>query len=161
MVQVNASSVQLNTDNSTVSGVTPSQVIDVIPNLDNNPLQYLELQNGITPALETQNTQNAGSTTNPNAFGIGVAGRQESSAFAVNGGRAFENEIEIDGLPDTGQGFNEATVLPNLEGIQEFRPSPTTSARNMAMAPASSSSRQNPAATSFTARLLTKTATKL
>ena len=115
VVQVNASSVQLNTDNSTVSGVTPSQVIDVIPNLDNNPLQYLELSNGITPAAETQSTQTV------NSFGIGVAGRANDSAFAVNGGRTFENEIEIDGLPDTGQGFNEATILPNLEGIQEVQ----------------------------------------
>ena len=39
----------------------------------------------------------------------------------MNGGRAFENDIQLDGLPITGDGFNEMTIVPNEEGLQEVR----------------------------------------
>ena len=54
-------------------------------------------------------------------FGIGVDGRRQLSAVGVNGGRAFTNDIQLDGLPVMGGGYNEASVVPNTEGLQEVR----------------------------------------
>lgn len=73
------------------------------------------LQNGVQPRNETS------SSTSLNSFGIGVAGRAQFSAVGVNGGRAFTNDIQLDGLPIMGGGFNEAAILPNTEGLQEVR----------------------------------------
>jgi hypothetical protein len=112
-VEVTASALQMQTENSTVAGVVSAETINSIPNITENPLYYVSLQNGVTARNETAPTQNA--------FGVGVAGRANDSAYGVNGGRAFENDILLDGLPIMGQDFNEATVLPNLEGIQEVQ----------------------------------------
>jgi trimeric autotransporter adhesin len=114
-VEVVASSEQLQTDTSTVSGATSSQVIDAIPNITQNPLFYAGLQNGVAPRNNSYGSTSVGS------FGIGVAGRAQFSAIGVNGGRAFENDIQLDGLPIMGGGFNEAAILPNTEGLQEVR----------------------------------------
>jgi hypothetical protein len=114
-VEVSASAEQLQTDSSSVSGATTSQVIDSIPNVTQNPLYYAGLQNGVQPRNNTSSSTSVGS------FGIGVAGRAQFSAFGVNGGRAFENDIQLDGLPIMGGGFNEAAILPNTEGLQEVR----------------------------------------
>ena len=59
--------------------------------------------------------------TEINSFGIGVDGRRAWSAVGVNGGRAFTNDIQLDGLPVMGGGYNEASVVPNTEGLQEVR----------------------------------------
>jgi hypothetical protein len=114
-VEVSASAVQLQTDSSSVSGATSSQVIDAIPNVTQNPLVYVALQNGVTARNNTSASTSVGS------FGIGVAGRAQFSAYGVNGGRAFENDIQLDGLPIMGGGFNEAAIVPNTEGLQEVR----------------------------------------
>ena len=63
----------------------------------------------------------ATATTGDNSFGIGVNGRRQFSAVGINGGRAFTNDIQLDGLPVMGGGYNEAAVIPNTEGLQEVR----------------------------------------
>ena len=63
----------------------------------------------------------ASNTDNINSFGIGVDGRRQWSAVGINGGRAFTNDIQLDGLPVMGGGYNEAAVVPNTEGLQEVR----------------------------------------
>jgi hypothetical protein len=60
-------------------------------------------------------------STSLNSFGIGVDGRRNWSAVGINGGRAFTNDIQLDGLPVMGGGYNEAAVVPNTEGLQEGR----------------------------------------
>jgi hypothetical protein len=114
-VEVTASQAQLQTDSSTVSAGVSAQVIDVIPNITENPFYYTTLQNGVQPRNETASSQTL------NSFGIGVAGRSQFSAIGVNGGRAYENDIQLDGLAVMGDGFNEASIIPNEEGIQEVR----------------------------------------
>ncbi len=114
-VEVSATAIQLQTDTSSVSGATNAAVIDALPNVTQNPLYYAALQNGVQPRNNTNNSTTVGS------FGIGVAGRAQFSAFGVNGGRAFENDIQLDGLPIMGGGFNEAAIIPNTEGLQEVR----------------------------------------
>lgn len=114
-VDIQATAVQLQTESSTISSAVSAEVIDAIPNLTQNPLYFATLQNGVQPRNQNASSQNL------NSFGIGVAGRAQFSSIGVNGGRAFENDIQIDGLPITGNGFNEAAVIPNQEGIQEVR----------------------------------------
>ena len=114
-VDIQASTVQLQSESSTITAAISAQVIDAIPNVTQNPLYYATLQNGVQPRNQTANSQTL------NSFGIGVAGRSQYSSIGVNGGRAFENDIQLDGLPITGAGFNEAAIIPNQEGIQEVR----------------------------------------
>src|SRR6202007_2816380 len=102
-------------DSSVVSNATGTAVIDAVPNVTQNPLYYAMIQNGVQPRNETA------ASTSLNSFGIGVAGRAQFSAIGVNGGRAFTNDIQLDGLPIMGGGFNEAAILPNTEGLQEVR----------------------------------------
>src|SRR5437879_9693338 len=73
------------------------------------------LQAGVQPSNATADT-----TTNT-SFGIGVNGRRQYSAIGINGGRAFTNDIQLDGLPVMGGGYNEAAVIPNTEGLQDIR----------------------------------------
>ena len=114
-VEVTASAVQLQTDSSSVSAGVSAQVIDGIPNITENPFYYTTLQNGVQPRNETSNSQTL------NSFGIGVAGRSEFSAIGVNGGRAFENDIQLDGLAVMGDGFDKTFGTVDEEGIQEVR----------------------------------------
>jgi trimeric autotransporter adhesin len=112
-VEVDASAQHLNTEDGSLSGVTPAAVIDVIPNVTNNPFQYAQLQNGVVPSSATQTTTSA-----TQSFGVGVTGRTDFAAFSVNGAQAGENNIMLDGLPIMGGGYNDPTIIPNLEGIQ-------------------------------------------
>jgi hypothetical protein len=114
-IEVQASAAQIQTDSATVGGSIQSQIIDVVPNPTQNPLYYAFLQAGL------QVRDAATSITNNSSFGIGVNGRRQYSAVGVNGGRAFTNDIQLDGLPVMGGGYNEAAVIPNTEGLQEVR----------------------------------------
>ncbi len=114
-ITVSASAAALQTDTSAVEGVVNERVIRSVPNIQNNPLFYVMLQ----PQVQTNSRFN--DTTSTYSFGIGVEGRRSFSAFSVNGGDTFSNDIQVDGLSVLGHGWNEATVLPNPEGIQEVR----------------------------------------
>jgi len=114
-VTVQASVLQIQTETSEVAGLTTADEIDSLPNITQNPLYYAGLQNGVTARNETMNTQSSAS------FGIGATARQNDSAYGVNGGRAFENQYQIDGLPVMNDGYNEIAVLPNLESMQEVQ----------------------------------------
>jgi len=118
-LEVVAAAEHLQTDSSAVSEAINSRIIASIPNITQNPLYYATLQNGVQPRNETFNS--TGISTYNNSFGIGVAGRAQFSAIGVNGGRAFTNDIQLDGLPIMGGGFNEAAIIPNTEGLQEVR----------------------------------------
>jgi len=108
-VTVNASTQQIDAEDGTLSGLTPAAVIDVIPNVTNNPFLYVTLQNGIIG--------NASTT----AFSIGTGGRSTMTSFSVNGAQSQENQVLIDGLPVVAGGNNDAAIIPNLEGIQSVQ----------------------------------------
>jgi hypothetical protein len=114
-VDVAAEAPLLQTDRTSVSGAIGAEMIEALPNITQNPLAYAFLQAGAVPRNATNDTQG------PNSFGIGVDGRRTWSAVGVNGGRAFTNDIQLDGLPVMGGGYNEASVVPNTEGLQEVR----------------------------------------
>ena len=115
VVEVKADAMQLQTENSTVQGAVDDSVISNIPNTTSNPLLYATLQAGVTPHNGMLDT------TSPNAFGIGYWSHFQFSAFSVNGGAAFTNDIQLDGLSVQGSAWNDATVLPNPDALQEVR----------------------------------------
>ncbi len=115
LIEVTAQAAQIQTESATVQGAVQSDVIATLPNPTQNPLFYAMLQAGVTP------NNSASDTTGLNSFGIGVDGRRQWSSLGVNGGRAWTNDIQLDGLPVMGGGYNEASVLPNTEGLQEVR----------------------------------------
>jgi hypothetical protein len=124
-VEVNAEALHINTEDGALVGVTPAAVIDEIPNVSNNPFQYAELQNGVIPSSSTQVSVVSTSSglassisLSGNDFGLGVNGRTTFAAFGVDGAQPGENNIMIDGLPIMGGGYNDPTVLTNLEGIE-------------------------------------------
>jgi len=114
-VEVAAAAAQIQTDSSSVGGAVGAHTIETIPNITQNPLFYAMLQANVSP------TNQSSDTTSVNSFGIGINGRRQFSAFGVNGGRSFTNDIQLDGLPIMGGGYNEASVVPNTEGLQEVR----------------------------------------
>ena len=114
-VEVQAAAARIQTESTSVTGAIQANVIDAIPNITQNPLYYAFLQAGVQPR------NNANSTTNDSSFGIGVNGRKQFSSVGINGGRAYTNDIQLDGLPVMGGGQNEAAVIPNTEGLQEVR----------------------------------------
>ena len=89
-------------------------MIEALPNITQNPLSYATCSRRRPRAPGRD-------TTSINSFGIGVDGRRQWSAVGINGGRAFTNDIQLDGLPVMGGGYNEASVVPNTEGLQEVR----------------------------------------
>ena len=114
-VEVTAAAAQVQTDSATVQASVEQDLIDLLPNPDQNPLYYMGLQNGVVPRNASADT------TSLNSFGIGTGGRRQLTAFGVNGGRIFTNDIQLDGLPVMGGGYNEMSVVPNTEGLQEVR----------------------------------------
>ena len=113
-VDVSAEAPLLQTDRTSVSNAVSAEMIEALPNITQNPLAYATYAGGV-PRVQ------AADTSSINSFGIGVDGRRQWSAVGINGGRAFTNDIQLDGLPVMGGGYNEASVVPNTEGLQEVR----------------------------------------
>jgi len=86
-----------------------------VPNITHNPFFYATLLPGVVPRSESVQTQSI------NSFGIGIDGRRTFSAISANGGQAFTNDIQLDGVSVQGSAWNEAAVVPNPEGVQEVR----------------------------------------
>jgi trimeric autotransporter adhesin len=114
-VQVEAAAAQIQTDSATVQDAVSAAMIAAVPNPSQNPLYYATLQAGVAPRNATADTSSI------NSFGVGTGGRRQYSAVGVNGGRAFTNDIQLDGLPVMGGAYNETSVVPNTEGLSEVR----------------------------------------
>jgi carboxypeptidase family protein/TonB-dependent receptor-like protein len=114
-VDVTAAAAELQTDSSTVQNTIQEQLIKAVPNITHNPFYYATLQPGLVPRAAMNDTQSV------NSFGIGIDGRRTFSAISANGGQAFTNDIQLDGVSVQGSAWNEAAVLPNPEGVQEVR----------------------------------------
>ena len=74
VVQVQASAEQLQTESSTISQSIDPIVVASIPNVTQNPLYFLTLQNNVQARRETYDSQTVNST------GVGVAGRADLSS---------------------------------------------------------------------------------
>jgi hypothetical protein len=118
VVEVRAQAAQLHTDSSTIEDTTQAAAIAALPNITQNPMYYAQLEQGVVPRSVSGLSQQ---TTWMNSFGIGFYGRMNWSAMGVNGGRAFTNDIQLDGLAVMSSGYNEAAVVPNTEALEEVR----------------------------------------
>jgi Carboxypeptidase regulatory-like domain/TonB dependent receptor-like, beta-barrel len=114
-VEVSAAATHLQTDTSSVQTAVNAHTIENIPNITQDPYFYARLQANVSPTNASESTQSI------NSFGIGINGRRQYAAFGVNGGRSFSNDLQVDGLPIMGGGYNEAAIIPNTEGINEVR----------------------------------------
>ncbi len=114
-VEVAASAAELQTESSSVQNSVDERLIQAVPNVTHNPFYYATLQAGIVPRAGLNDTQSV------NSFGIGIDGRRTFSAISANGGAAFTNDIQLDGVSVQGSAWNEAAVVPNPDGVQEVR----------------------------------------
>ncbi len=114
-VTITSTSLELQTESSRVVNTVSEEVIKAIPNINNNPLNYATLTQGVVARQSMNSTQNA------NSFGIGTEGRRALSNFSVNGGNSFTNDIQLDGVSIQASAWNEVAILPNTEGIQEVK----------------------------------------
>jgi hypothetical protein len=114
-VDVVATAVALQTESATVQNTTSENLIGAMPNINHNPLYYATLQPGVVGRSRFNDT------TNINSFGLGVDGRRFFSAISVNGAQAFSADIQVDGLSVQGSAWNEATIIPNQDGLQEVK----------------------------------------
>ncbi len=114
-VTVEATATELQTDSSRVTNAVDSTIIAAIPNINNNPLNYAVLQPGVVARAAMGDAQSI------NSFGVGTEGRRTFADFAINGGQAFTNDVQLDGVSVMAAAWNEVSILPNTEGIQEVR----------------------------------------
>lgn len=114
-VTVRADEVALKTDQSSVESAIGADLIRNIPNASQNPLWYAALQPGVTPRAAMSDT------TSPTSIGVGYDGRRRFAAFNINGGNAFTNEIQLDGVSVLSPTWGESAVLPNTDGLSEVR----------------------------------------
>jgi hypothetical protein len=114
-ITVTATADQLQSDTTTVESAVSSHVIDSVPNITQNPLYYASLLEGVVGRMELSDS------TTQQSFGIGYDGRRNQSALNVGGATAFSASIQLDGLSVTSGAWNEASVLPNSDSIQEVR----------------------------------------
>jgi hypothetical protein len=114
-VEVSATADHLQTDSTTKEGAVGREVIDSVPNANQNPLYYASLLEGVVGRTELSDT------TAFQSFGIGYDGRRWQSAINVDGATAFSASIQLDGLSVTSGAWNESAVLPNVDSLQEVR----------------------------------------
>ena len=114
-VTVTSDAATLQTSTATVGGAVNERIVQTLPNITHNPFQYAALTAGVIPRGAFNNTQSTFS------FGIGIDGRRQASAISINGGSAFSNDIILDGVSVQGSAWNEATVLPNQDALQEVK----------------------------------------
>ncbi len=114
-VSVAATATDLQTESATVQHTVGEALIQALPNLTHNAFYYASLQPGVEMRAAANDTQTLRS------FGIGDDARRQFSAISINGGLSFTNEVLLDGTSILGATFNEASVLPNPDGVQEVR----------------------------------------
>jgi hypothetical protein len=107
----------LQTESSAVQNVVSERVIQTLPNITQNPYYYATLQPGVVPRATLNDSQSV------RAFGVGQDARRQYSALSINGGIPFTNDVQLDGLSIMSPTFNEATVVPNPDGLMEVRTS--------------------------------------
>ncbi len=97
---------QLETASGALGGVVAREQIDSLPLNGRNVLQLATLEPGINTSAVAR-ASNASSTS--------------AAALSINGGRAFSNEILVDGNVVTQKADNFPALRPSADAVQEFR----------------------------------------
>jgi hypothetical protein len=109
-VTVRADALALQTESPTVQAAVGTDLIENLPNINNNPLYWSSLQAGVVPDTNMLNSQ---------ALGVGFTDRQSMSEFRINGTELGSNDIQLDGLSVQGAAWHETAVVPNPDSLQE------------------------------------------
>ncbi len=121
-VEVKAETAVLQTESATVQGAVGTNVIAVIPNINNNPIYYATLQAGVVPAPQMYTSSK---------LGVGYGDRQAMSAVRINGGQMGSNDVQLDGISVQGAAWHETTVVPDRDTLQEVRVTANTFAADL------------------------------
>jgi hypothetical protein len=105
----------LQTETATVGDTVNTQAIQELPDMNHNPFFYATLQPGVAGRWQLMDNSSALS------FGIGPYSNDEWSAFSINGAGTFTASISVDGVNIQGANWNEATISPAPEAIQEVK----------------------------------------
>lgn len=111
-VTVAANAAVLQTDQSQLSDTIDMKEVEEMPNVNHNPLLYVELEPGVVPT---------GAMFDPQQVNTNVTGRQNFSSFVVNGSQPMMSNIQLDGSNDTNPNANEIAIVPSMESIGEVR----------------------------------------
>jgi hypothetical protein len=96
----------LTTDRADRGTVVENKFVTSIPLNLRNPLLLLTLTPGVTTGLNA---------------GINTASQSTTNNFRINGGRGNTSEILIDGAANTGTYNNQASAIPQVDAVQEFK----------------------------------------
>ena len=111
-VTVSEVAAQLTTDRADRGTVVENQFVTSIPLLTRNPLLLVSITAG---AIGTA-TPGGGLVSGDN-----TVSENQTNYFRINGGRNRSNEILIDGAADTGTYNNQASAIPQIDAVQEFK----------------------------------------
>ncbi|MBK6795348.1 MAG: TonB-dependent receptor [Acidobacteria bacterium] len=111
VVEVSASTLLLQTDQSSLDQGVERKLVEDLPLIDQNVMQLVQITAGVV----------SGNPGNPSA--IGLIGNRSffDSNFSVNGGKASTNDVLVDGVANTIGDFNGVGATPPARAVQEFK----------------------------------------
>jgi Carboxypeptidase regulatory-like domain/TonB dependent receptor-like, beta-barrel len=102
----------ITTDRADRGTVVENQFVTSIPLLTRNPLLLVTMTAGAIGTATPGGGLVAGDNT---------VSENQTNYFRINGGRNRSNEILIDGAADTGTYNNQASAIPQIDAVQEFK----------------------------------------
>src|SRR5213080_4012527 len=105
ILEVQASAIALDTDNSAVSSLITQKQVEELPLNGRNFVQLLLLGEGAVTVGGEQGTMRQG----------------QGNAISINGGRPESNNYTLDGLVNTDTSLNTPAVILSQDAIQEFK----------------------------------------
>ena len=102
----------LTTDRADRGTVVENQFVSSIPLLTRNPLLLVTITAGAIGTAAPGGGLVSGDNT---------VSENQTNYFRINGGRNRSNEILIDGAADTGTYNNQASAIPQVDAVQEFK----------------------------------------
>lgn len=111
-VTVSDSAPLITTDRADRGTVVENQFVNSIPLLTRNPLLLVSMTAGAIGTATPGSGLSAGDNT---------VSQNQTNYFRINGGRNRSSEIMIDGTADTGTYNNQASAIPQVDAVQEFK----------------------------------------
>jgi hypothetical protein len=102
----------LTTERADRGTVVENQFVNSIPLLTRNPLLLVTITAGAIGTAAPGSGVISGDNT---------VSENQTNYFRINGGRNRSNEILIDGAADTGTYNNQASAIPQIEAVREFK----------------------------------------
>ncbi len=102
----------LTTDRADRGTVVENEFVTSIPLLTRNPLFLVTITAGAVGSSPPGNSVPSGDNT---------VSENNTNSFTIDGGRTRSNEILLDGAADTGAYNNQASAIPQIDAVQEFK----------------------------------------